>query len=58
MPKLTIVTSVEGLDDLTPELAAKFPIVPSVGPGQRILELPDVVVEAHGALLGSEISHS
>ena len=45
-PKLTIVTRVERLDDLTPELAAKFQVVPSMGPAQRIFELPDVVIEA------------
>src|SRR4029077_7256679 len=54
-PKLTIVTRIESLDDLTPELATKFQVVPSVGPAQRIFELPDVVVEARGALLGTQL---
>src|SRR5262249_29303842 len=40
---------------LTPELATKFQVVPSAGPAQRIFELPDVVVEARGALLSTQV---
>ena len=53
--KLAIVTGIEGFDDLTPELAAKFNVVPAVRPSYRIFELPDVVIEALGALPGPQI---
>src|SRR5882762_5377643 len=53
--KLTIVTRIEGLDNLTPELPTKFNVVPAARPGYCIFELPDVVVEARGTLLGPQV---
>jgi hypothetical protein len=56
MAQLSIVTSVERLDDLTPKLASEFQVVASVRPTQPILELPDVVVKAGSAFLSPKIA--
>ena len=49
--KLAIVTRVEGLDDLMEILAAEFEGVPTAGPGNGVLSLPDMVIEALYLLL-------
>src|ERR1700738_36858 len=53
--KLSIITRIEGLDDIVIELAAEFEGVPSVRPGDRIFGLPDFIVKACRLLRGSEV---
>ena len=46
--KLAIIAGIEGLDDLMIELAAEFKCVPTVGPGNGVFRLPNVVIEVLG----------
>ena len=53
--KLAIVARIEGIDNLTPDLAAKLKVVPAARPTYRVFELPDVVVKVRSALLGPQV---
>jgi len=56
-PQLAVVTSVERLDGLTPQLTTKFEVMPTMGPAHRIFELPNMIIEKLRALLGTDVSY-